>query len=332
MKLGTRDNGTRDGELIVFSKDFSRFISAKHLAPNLQYALDHWSQIQPLLEELSYSLHSDLVDSSAYDVNSNELLAPLPRAYEWIDGSAYIRHIELVRKARGAELPATLKTDPLVYQGGSGTLLGPTSPINIVNYDWGYDFESELCVVLSDTPQGTRPSNALNHILLLGLVNDISLRGLIPAELKKGFGFLQSKPSTVFGPAFVTPDELGSSWIDGRVHLSMETQLNGETFGNVATGPEMNFSFTDLIAHITKTRSLTAGTIIGSGTISNADSSKGSSCLAEKRMIEIIESGLASTEFLRPGDEVKIEVKANDGSSVFGAIHQKVFDVSSISF
>ncbi|MEO1268884.1 MAG: fumarylacetoacetate hydrolase family protein, partial [Myxococcota bacterium] len=257
-------------------------------------------------------------------VDTAQLDAPLPRAYEWIDGSAYLNHVILVRKARNAEPPKTLRTDPLVYQGGSGVFLGPNDDIVLHDPAWGLDFEAELCVILGDTPLGTTPDQAASHIRLFMLANDVSLRGLIPAELAKSFGFFNSKPSTAFSPFAVTPDELGDAFQEGRVHLHMETTYNGTRVGRVHAGPEMHFSFFDLIAHISKTRPFTAGTILGSGTISNADRSAGISCLAERRMIEIIETGAAQTPFMAVGDSVSIEMHNAEGQNIFGTIAQKV--------
>jgi fumarylacetoacetate (FAA) hydrolase len=248
----------------------------------------------------------------------------LPRAYEWVDGSAFLNHVILVRKARGAEPPETLRTDPLVYQGGSGVLLGPCDDIPLVDEGWGLDFESEVCVVLDDTPRGTRSDGAAEHVKLVMLANDVTLRNLVPAELAKSFGFFQSKPATAFSPFAVTVDELGEAWRDGRVHLRLRTTYNEELVGDCDAGPEMHFSFFDLVAHLCKTRGFTAGTIVGSGTVSNADRARGVSCLAERRMIETIERGAPSTPFMKVGDSVRIEMLASDGSSIFGAIAQKV--------
>lgn len=264
------------------------------------------------------------VELKVENVDVKKLLSPLPRAYEWIDGSAYINHIVLVRKARGAEPPKTLKTDPLVYQGGSGTFLAPTQDIAHYSEDFGIDFESEICVIVDDVPMGTSKKKAEQHIKLFMLANDVTLRNLIPNELAKGFGFFVSKPSTAFSPFAVTPDELGDAYKDGRIHLDLVTTYNGKLFGNPNAGPEMHFSFLDLIEHCTKTRSLTAGTIIGSGTVSNEDRSRGSSCLAEKRMLEKIETGNFITPFMRFGDTVEIEMKDKKGNSIFGKISQKV--------
>lgn len=322
MKFGTRDNGTRDGELMVVSRDLQRCLPAGPEVNTLQDALDHWDEALAHLKNIAEMLEKDAqLGSKTSDQNWR---SPLPRAYEWIDGSAYINHVVLVRKARGANPPETLKTDPLIYQGGSGIFLGPKDNIPLADTAWGCDFESEVAVVLGDVPQGTKKAEAEKYIRLVMIVNDVSLRNLIPAELEKGFGFFQSKPASAFAPFAVTPDELGSFWKDGRVHLPLKTWLNGNLFGDPNAGPEMHFSFHDLIAHITKTRSYTAGTILGSGTVSNEDRSRGSSCLAEKRMIEKIDNGTMTTPFLQYGDRVEIEMFDNGGKSIFGRIEQTV--------
>jgi fumarylacetoacetate (FAA) hydrolase len=322
MKLATLRDGSRDGRLLVVSRDGTRQVPAEGIARNLQAALDDWEQLAPRLEALSEKLNAGEVKGEPVDVT--KLAAPLPRAYEWVDGSAYLNHVRLVRKARGAEPPPTLETDPLVYQGGTSGLLGPTDEIPLVDPAWGCDFESELAVVLGDTPQGTKREDAGRYVRLLMSVNDVSLRNLIPPELAKGFGFFQSKPASAFGPFAVTPDELGDAWKEGRVHLKVKTWLNGEVVGDTDAGPEMHFSFFDLIQHLTRTRSFTAGVIVGSGTVSNEERARGISCLAERRMIEIIEQGGAKTPFLQHGDTVKIDVPGPDGVSVFGTIEQKV--------
>ena len=319
MKLATIDNASRDGELVVVSRDNQRFLSAKDIANSLQVALDRWNDASSGLSELSAKLDR----GDGQPITELKLLSPLPRAYEWIDGSAYINHIVLVRRARGAEPPATLRDDPLVYQGGSGHFLSPTADIEIVNPEYGYDFEAEVCVVLGDTPRGVKPSDAFQHVRLLLLVNDISLRNLIPGELQKGFGFFVSKPASAFAPFAVTPDELGDHWQDGRVHLPLVSRLNGQLFGKPSAGVDMHFSFFDLITHITQTRSFTAGTILGSGTVSNFDSTRGCSCLQEKRMLEKIADGKISTPFLKSGDRVQIEMFDDNGHSIFGGIDQQ---------
>lgn len=322
MKLATLRDGTRDGALIVVRRDGLRHAPAKHLARTMQHALDEWDAVEPALRGLSESLERD--EAESYPVDIAQLRSPLPRAYEWVDGSAYINHIVLVRKARGAEPPATLRTDPLVYQGGSSDFLGPTDDIPLADLAWGCDFESEVCVVLGDTPQGTTKDEAARHVRLLMIANDVTLRNLIPDELAKGFGFFQSKPATAFSPFALTPDELGVAWQEGRVHLPLRTWLNGALVGDPEAGPDMHFSFFDLIAHVSRTRAFGAGTIIGSGTVSNEDRARGISCLAERRMREIIEEGKPSTPFLAHGDRVEIEMTTRDGAPLFGRITQTV--------
>lgn len=322
MKLATLKDGTRDGALIVVNGAGTRYVKATDIAANLQGALDRWSETEPKLQALSKKLESDNGVGQALDVT--KLHAPLPRAYEWVDGSAYINHIILVRKARNAEPPETLRTEPLVYQGGSGVFLAPTEDIPIADKAWGLDFESEVCVILDDVPMGTTKEEAGKYIKLVMLANDVSLRNMHPAELAKGFGFFQSKPATAFSPFVVTPDELGKNWRDGRVHLPLNTKINGESFGTPNAGPEMFFGFHELIAHITKTRCFTAGTILGSGTVSNEDRTKGSSCLLERRMLELLSTGKMTTPFLDVGDRVEIEMLDEGGKSIFGAIRQKV--------
>ncbi|ADO69264.1 fumarylacetoacetate hydrolase family protein [Stigmatella aurantiaca] len=322
MKLATLKDGTRDGRLIVVKRDNSAYALATNVALTLQAALDDWGVREPQLRALAAQLEAGTVQSRPLDVGA--LLAPLPRAYEWLDGSAYLNHVLLVRKARGAEPPATLKTDPLVYQGGSGEFLAPTADIPLADEAWGLDFESEVCVVLGDTPQGTKAEQAGEHIRLLMICNDVSLRNLIPDELAKGFGFVQSKPATAFGPFALTPDELEPAWREGRVHLRMRSILNGELVGDTDAGPEMHFSFHELIQHLCKTRGFTAGTVLGSGTVSNADRARGISCLAERRMIETIEEGKPRTPFMKPGDTIDIEMLNAEGQSLFGRISQKV--------
>jgi fumarylacetoacetate (FAA) hydrolase len=322
MKLCTLREGGRDGRLFVASRDGSRCASAAEIAPSLQSALDDWDSTAPRLRELSASLDSGGVRGNPLPVD--RLAAPLPRAYEWVDASAYLNHIILVRKARGAEPPPDLLTNPLVYQGGSGVLLGPREPIPLVDPSWGLDFESEVCVMLGDVPLGTPRERAGACIRLLLLANDVTLRNLVPGELAKGFGFFQSKPATAFSPLAITPDELGEAWREGRVHLRLRTFLNGELMGDPEAGPEMHFSFFDLIAHIAKTRGFTAGTILGSGTVSNKDRARGVSCLAERRTLETLEGGQPRTPFLGAGDRVTIEMLGPDGMSLFGQIDQTV--------
>ncbi|MBV72118.1 MAG: 2-keto-4-pentenoate hydratase [Myxococcales bacterium] len=323
MKLATRKNGTRDGELLVVSKDNKQAVLAAEIAPTMQAALDEWSQIAPQLSGLYDALNSGQA-AGAFEVDVASLHSPFPRAYGWIDGSAYINHIVLVRKARGAEPPETLRTDPLVYQGGSDTFLGPRDDIPLANTAWGCDFESEIAVVMDDTPQGVKAEDAGQYVRLVMLCNDVSLRSLIPGELAKGFGFFTSKPSSAFSPFAITPDELGDAWQNGRLHLPLITHFNGAKYGDPDAGPEMHFSFYEIIEHVCKTRGLAAGTIIGSGTISNEDRSRGSSCLAEKRMIEKIDTGEFKTPFMNYGDRVTIEMFNSNGDSLFGQIDQTV--------
>ncbi len=325
MKLATLRDGSRDGKLVVVRGDNQVYATAEGIATTMQDALDRWDEVEPSLLELSEKLDSQDLEGTAVEVD--KLDAPLPRAYEWIDGSAYINHIVLVRKARDAEPPETLKTDALVYQGGSGVLMGPTDNIEVPNLDWGCDFEAEIAVIMGDTPRGVTADEAGDYVKLNVILNDVTFRNLIPAELAKSFGFFQSKPATGFAPFAVTPDELGEAWKDGRVHLPLRSIYNGEVFGEPEAGPEMHFSFFDLIEHIAMTRSFTAGTILGSGTVSNEDRSKGSSCLAEKRMIEKIDTGEFKTPFMSPGDTVQIEMKSKEGKNIFGTIDQKVVEV-----
>ncbi|WP_339331073.1 fumarylacetoacetate hydrolase family protein [Aeromonas hydrophila] len=323
MKLATLNNGKRDGALVVVSRDLSRAVRVPQLAATLQAALDEWAELAPKLTAV-YQQLNDGACTDAFPFDETACLSPLPRAYQWADGSAYVNHVELVRKARGAEMPASFWHDPLMYQGGSDSFLPPRGSIPMGSEEWGIDFESEIAVITDDVPMGTSPQAAAGHIKLLMLVNDVSLRNLIPGELAKGFGFFQSKPSSSFSPLAITPDELGDDWRDGKVHLPLETHLNGALFGAPDAGVDMTFNFYELIAHAAKTRPLGAGCIIGSGTVSNYDRSRGSSCLAELRMLEIIESGQATTPFLRFGDTVSIAMQDRNGMSLFGTILQRV--------
>jgi len=322
MKLATLKTGARDGALLVVKRDLSAWTRASDVAPTLQAALDDWDAVAPKLRARAEALEAGAAPSEPYD--ATKLLAPLPRAYEWVDGSAYINHILLVRKARKAAPPPDLETNPLVYQGGSGDFLAPTQDIVIRDEAWGCDFESEVAVVLGDTPMGVTKAEAERYVRLVLLANDVSLRNLIPDELAKGFGFFQSKPATAFSPVACTPDELGAAWKDGRVHLTLKTWLNGAQVGDTHAGPEMHFSFFDLVQHLAKTRRYTAGTVLGSGTVSNADRARGISCLAEQRMLETIDSGAPKTPFLKDGDRVEIEMHHPDGTSLFGRIDQRV--------
>jgi fumarylacetoacetate (FAA) hydrolase len=324
MRLATLRDGTRDGRLCVIRADGARLQDASAIASSLQVALDRWEVARPRLTELAADLDRGRLEG--IPLEPRDLHSPLPRAYEWVDGSAYLNHVRLVRRARGAEPPPTLETDPLVYQGGSGVLLGPTDDVPLADPEWGLDFEGEVCAILGDVPQGTRAADAARHVRLLCLANDWTLRNLVPTEFAKGFGFFQSKPATAFSPFAVTPEELGAAWRDGRVFLRLEVRCNGVLVGDLEAGPEMHFSFADLLAHVSRTRAFTAGTILGSGTISNEDRSHGVSCLAERRMIEVLDSPdrKARTPFLQPGDVVEIDMRDSSGRSVFGRISQRV--------
>ena len=323
MKLATYKDGSRDGQLVVVSRDLSTAHYASGIATRLQQLLDDWGFISPQLEELSQTLNHGKA-RHAFVFEPGQCMAPLPRAYQWADGSAFINHVELVRKARKAEVPTSFYTDPLMYQGGSDDFIGARDDIVCSSTEFGIDFEAEVAVITGDLGLGTTPDAALEGIRLLVLVNDVSLRNLIPAELAKGFGFFQSKPATAFSPVAVTPDELGESWRGGRVHLNLESVWNGKRVGLCDAGPEMTFHFGQLIAHICKTRNVRAGSVIGSGTVSNKDWSRGYSCIAEKRAIETIEGGAPKTGFMQYGDTIRIEMKGADGMSVFGAIEQRV--------
>jgi fumarylacetoacetate (FAA) hydrolase len=323
MKLATLKNSSRDGVLVVVSRDLVTCQRVPKIAATLQFALDHWDAVAPRLRKVYAELNEGTALAAEPFVESL-CHSPLPRAYQWADGSAYINHVELVRKARGAEVPASFYTDPLMYQGGSDDFIGPRDDVVVPSVDFGIDFEAEVAVVTGDIGMGVTPDEALEGIRLLMLVNDVSLRNLIPAELAKGFGFFQSKPATAFSPVAVTPDELGASWQGGRLHLDLESVWNGKRVGLCNAGPEMTFHFGQLIAHIGKTRNVRAGSIVGSGTVSNKDWSRGYSCIAEKRAVETIESGAPKTEFMRFGDTIRIEMKDADGASIFGAIEQKI--------
>lgn len=322
MKLATLNRGGRDGRLVVVSRDLERCVLVPGIAPTLQAALDDWAEIAPKLAGKAAALEHDGAGTLAFD--PAQCMAPLPRAFHWVDGSAYVNHVELVRKARKAEMPESFWTDPLVYQGGSDDLLGPRDDVPFGDEAWGIDLEAEIAVIVDDVAMGTNALYAGEHIKLIALVNDWSLRNLIPGELAKGFGFYQSKPSTSFSPVVVTPDELGTAWRDTKVHLPLVSRINGRHFGQPDAGTDMTFNFAQLIAHVTKTRRLRAGAIIGSGTVSNYDRSRGASCLAEKRMLEQIESGTARTPFLKFGDRVSIEMLDPDGRSIFGALDNQV--------
>jgi len=323
MKLATLRTGARDGKLIVVSRDLERAVAASEIAPTLQAALDDWPAKAPRLAQVSALLNNGRA-ADTFDFDPNRCHAPLPRAYQWADGSAYVNHVELVRRARGAEMPPSFWSDPLMYQGGSDSLAGPRDPILCASEDWGIDLEAELAVITDDVPMGIDAGRAGGHIRLIMLANDVSLRNLIPGELAKGFGFFQGKPATAFSPVAVTPDELADAWDGGRIHRPVTVHLNGSLFGQPDAGQDMTFDFTQLIAHAARTRFLSAGTIVGSGTISNLDRSRGSACLAEKRTLEVLESGKANTPFLRFGDRVRIEMFDAEGTSIFGAIDQEV--------
>jgi fumarylacetoacetate (FAA) hydrolase len=322
MKLASLNQG-RDGELIVVSRDLTRATKVPQIAATLQDALDDWSTKRPLLESVYQRLNDGLIDD-AFVFDQADCHSPLPRAYHWADGSAYVNHVELVRKARGAEMPESFWHDPLMYQGGADSFIPPHAAIQMADEAWGIDLEAEIAVITDDVPMGATAAQAAERIQLLMLVNDVSLRNLIPGELAKGFGFYQSKPSSSFSPVAVTPDELGETWKDGKVHRPLVSHINGALFGQPNAGVDMTFNFPILVAHAAKTRPLGAGTIIGSGTVSNYDRSAGSSCLAEKRMLEIIEQGEAKTPFLKFGDRVRIEMFDAAGQSIFGAIDQAV--------
>ena len=324
MKVATLKDGSRDGRLIVVNRNLSRAVAAEGIVPTLQAALDDWAGTEPELRALADRLEADDVGDAAFPFDSSAVESPLPRAYHWVDGSAYVNHVELVRKARGAEMPESFWHDPLVYQGAGDDLLPPVGEVPFPSEDFGIDIESETAVITDDVPMGTKVADAESHIKLLMLVNDWSLRNLIPAELAKGFGFYQGKPATGFSPVAVTPDELGDAFRDGTFNLPLITYINGELFGQPECGVDMTFNFLQLIEHITKSRKLGAGTILGSGTISNYDRSRGSSCLAEKRMLETVEFGKPKTPFMSFGDTVRIEMLDAAGHSIFGAIEQTV--------
>ncbi|MBL0421152.1 fumarylacetoacetate hydrolase family protein [Ramlibacter sp. AW1] len=332
MKLATYKDGSRDGQLVVVSRDLGSAHYATGIASRLQQVLDDWSFLSPQLQDLYDSLNQGRA-RHAFAFDPARCMAPLPRAYQWADGSAYINHVELVRAARNSEVPASFYTDPLMYQGGSDDFLGPCDPVVVPREEFGIDFEAEIAVITGDVKMGASPEQALDGIRLVMLANDVSLRNLIPAELAKGFGFFQSKPATAFSPVAVTPDELGDAWLGGRVHLTLQSSWNGRKVGLCEAGPDMTFHFGELIAHICKTRNVRAGSIVGSGTVSNKGVAgeggrmewpRGYSCIAEKRAIETIQDGKPSTGFMKFGDTIRIEMKGKDGQSVFGAIDQEI--------
>jgi len=333
MKLATLKNGTRDGRLVVVSRDLTRCTDASFAARTLQEALDHWDRAGPRLQDLALAIETNAVPSERFHERQCE--SPLPRAYQWADGSAYVNHVELVRKARQAEMPRSFWTDPLMYQGGSDSFLGPRDPIQIADEAHGVDFEGEIAVITGDVPMGVSPAEAIAHVRLVMLVNDVSLRNLIPEEIGKGFGFFQSKPSSAFSPVAITPDELGGHWLGGKVLLPLVVMLNGALFGRPNAGVDMTFSFGDLVAHAARTRPLTAGTVIGSGTVSNKDVNDGPglpinegghgyACIAEQRTVETLRHGKPMTPFMAIGDTVRIEMMDGRRHSIFGAIEQKV--------
>ncbi len=323
MKLASLRAGGRDGTLVVVARDLSRAVAVADIAPTLQAALDAWDDCAARLQEVARALEDGRAAAS-FDLDPRDLAAPLPRAYQWADASAYVTHVALVRKARGAELPDSFWHDPLMYQGGSDSFLGPCQPIMLAEESWGIDFEAEIAIVTDDVPMGVTAPAAASHVCLLMLVNDVSLRDLVPGELAKGFGFFQSKPSSAFSPVAVTPDELGDAWDGARLHLPLVSHVNGDEVGHPDAGVDMVFDFPTLIAHAARTRPLGAGAILGSGTVANEDRAAGSSCLAERRMIETIEDGEPRTPFLSFGDRVRIEMLDREGMSIFGAIEQRV--------
>ena len=329
MKLGSLKEGGRDGTLIVVNRAVTKAVVVGEIAKTLQHVLEHWDALAPKLEAVYKNLNDGKV-IDAFDLDFEALASPLPRAYEFLDGSAYLPHVERVRKARGAEVPESFYVEPLMYQGTSSRFLGPRDDIPVVSESYGIDFEAEIVAITVDVPMASKPEQAGQKIRLLGLINDVSLRGLIPAELAKGFGFLQSKPPSAFSPVFVTPDELGAAWENYEINLPLRSWLNDEWFGEPEAGDNMQFDLSELVAHGCKTRSLVAGTIVGSGTVANDDTKKGASCLAEIRMLEIIANGKATTPFMKFGDHVKIDMLDKDGHSIFGSIEQTVVEYKSV--
>jgi len=328
MKLGSLKEGGRDGTLIVVSRDLSKAVKASGIAATLQRALEEWQTTAPRLNALYEVLNASTAETvngePVFALDFTALAAPLPRAYEFVDGSAYLPHVERVRRARGAEVPESFYVDPLMYQAVSAGFYGPRDPVQVRDEAYGIDLEAEVVIVTDDVPHGVTPEQAASHIQLVGLVNDVSLRHLIPNELAKGFGFLQSKPRSALSPVFVTPDELGVAWQDSKAHLPLLTHINGRWFGAPEAGVDMQFSFAQLLAHAAKTRPLSAGTIVGSGTVANEDTSLGASCFAEQRTVETLRDGKPSTPFMRFGDTVRIEMLDHEGRSVFGAIEQRI--------
>jgi fumarylacetoacetate (FAA) hydrolase len=323
MKLGSLKQGGRDGTLVVVSRDLTQAVQATGIATTLQRALDDWSTLAPRLNALSEALDAGTADG-AFALDIAQLAAPLPRAYEFVDGSAYLPHVARVRRARGAEVPQSFYTDPLMYQATSAGFLGPRDPVRVTDEGYGIDLEAEIVVVTDDVPMAVTPDEAAAHIQLIGLINDVSLRNLIPGELAKGFGFLQSKPRSSLSPVLVTPDELGDAWRGNKLHRPLLTHVNGDWFGAPEAGVDMQFDFAQLVAHVARTRPLVAGTLVGSGTIANEDTSLGASCFAEKRTVETLELGAPKTPFLAFGDLVRIEMFDAAGRSIFGAIEQRI--------
>ena len=323
MKLGSLKEGGRDGTLIVVSRDLSQAVRATGIAATLQQALEDWENTAPRLNALSEALNAGTANG-AFALDMHALAAPLPRAYEFVDGSAYLPHVERVRRARGAQVPESFYVDPLMYQAVSAGFNGPRDPVRVVSEDYGIDLEAEVVIVTDDVPMAVTAEQAAGHIQLIGLINDVSLRNLIPPELAKGFGFLQSKPRSTLSPVLVTPDELGDAWQDSKLHLPMLPHINGAWFGAPEAGVDMQFNFAQLLAHAAKTRPLSAGTLVGSGTVANEDTSLGASCFAEQRTVETLRDGKPSTPFMAFGDVVRIEVLDRAGTSIFGAIEQRI--------
>jgi fumarylacetoacetate (FAA) hydrolase len=323
MKLATRKNGRRDGQPLVVSRNLQKAASAEHIVPSVREALERWSDVQPALQQLCDQLDAGQVPD-AFDFDTRELESPLPRCFQWADASVYLNHAELVRKARNADMPELLYKEPMLYQGGSDSFIGPRDPILVANAEWGIDLEGEVAIVTDDVPMGVSVEEAAKHIKLVMLVNDVSLRNLMPSELSKGFGFFVSKPSTAFSPVAVTPDELGDAWDGGKVHLPLVCHVNGKLLGKPNAGVDCYFDFPRLIAHAAQTRELRAGTILGTGTVSNRDPSVGSACIQEQRMLEQLAHGKMKTPHLQFGDTVRIEMFDAQGQSVFGAIDQQV--------
>ena len=323
MKLASLKEGGRDGALIVVNRELTRGVRAGAIAPTLQKAMDGWATVSPRLAELADSLRDDKAPGS-FELDTSALAAPLPRAFQWADGSAYVVHVELVRKARGVEMPPSFWTDPLMYQGGSDSFVGCNDEIEMADEAWGIDFEGEIGVIVDDVPMGISPAAARKHIKLVTILNDVSLRNVIVTELAKGFGFFHGKPATAFAPVAVTPDELGAAWDGARINLPLISTLNGREFGHPNAATDLTFDFGQLIAHAAKTRYLEAGTMVGSGTVANRDAAAGCSCIAERRVRETIDNGKPSTPFMKFGDRIRIEMFDTAGHSIFGAIDQKV--------